>query len=61
MVNQALGDADRFRQIAAEYSKAADVNGRRLYIETLEEVLPKIRKTYVDGNVDLTVIGSERK
>jgi membrane protease subunit HflK len=61
VINQAIGDADRFRQIAAEYSKASEVNGRRLYIETLEQVLPRIKKTYVDGNVDLTVIGTAKK
>jgi membrane protease subunit HflK len=61
VLNQAIGDADRFRQIAAEYSKASDVNGRRFYLETLEQVLPKIRKTYVDGDVDLTIVGSGKK
>ena len=33
-------------------------NGRRLYLETLEQVLPKIKKLIVDknGNFDLTII-----
>jgi membrane protease subunit HflK len=63
VVNEAAGDADRFRQIAAEYASASDVTGRRLYIETLEQVLPRIKKTYVDasGNIDLTIVGSGRK
>jgi len=56
--NEALGDADRFTQVAAEYAKASEVNGRRLYVETLEQVLPKIKKLIVDknGNLDLTII-----
>jgi membrane protease subunit HflK len=59
VVNQALGDTERFRQVATEYAKASQVNGRRLYVETLEQVLPKIRKVFVDrnGNLDLTIVG----
>jgi modulator of FtsH protease HflK len=57
-INEALGDASRFNQVAAEYARASDVNGRRLYMETMEQVLPKIRKLIVDnnGNLDLTII-----
>ncbi len=57
-INEALGDASRFNQVAAEYARASDVNGRRLYAETMELVLPKIRKLFVDnaGNLDLTII-----
>jgi membrane protease subunit HflK len=59
VVNQALGDTQRFQQVAAEYAKAREVNGRRLYVETLEQVLPRIRKIFVDknGNLDLTILG----
>lgn len=58
-INHAAGDAARFTAIAAEYAKAPDVTSSRLYIETLEQVLPKIRKLIVDsnGNVDLSIIG----
>ena len=57
-INEALGDAARFNQIAAEYAKAEHVTGERLYLETMEQVLPKIRKLIVDqnGNLDLTII-----
>ena len=56
--NTALGDAARFTQVAAEYARASEVNGRRLYLETMEQVLPKIKKLMVDknGNLDLTII-----
>jgi membrane protease subunit HflK len=63
-INEAEGDASRFEQVAAEYSKAAQVTGERLYVETMEQVLPKIRKLMLDknGNLDLTIIGkSDRK
>jgi len=57
-IDQALGDASRFTQLAAEYSKAAQVTGDRLYMETMELILPRIRKMIVDsgGNLDLTII-----
>jgi membrane protease subunit HflK len=57
-VNEAIGDAARFTQVAAEYAKASDVNGRRLYMETLEVILPRIKKLIADrnGNLDLTLI-----
>jgi len=57
-VNEARGDASRFTQVAAEYQRAAAVNGRRLYAETMEQVLPKIKKILVDsrGNLDLTIV-----
>ena len=57
-INEAQGDAARFTQVAAEYAKASEVNGRRLYVETMEQILPKIKKLIVDknGNLDLTII-----
>jgi membrane protease subunit HflK len=57
-INEAHGDAARFTQVAAEYARAGEINGRRLYLETMEQILPKIRKLIVDksGNLDLTII-----
>ncbi|HTS31310.1 MAG TPA: FtsH protease activity modulator HflK [Bryobacteraceae bacterium] len=57
-VNEAAGDAARFSAVAAEYGKAPDVTSERLYVEALEQVLPKIRKLIVDpnGNLDLSII-----
>jgi membrane protease subunit HflK len=57
-VNEAVGDAARFSAVAAEYAKAPEVTSERLYIEALEQILPKIRKLIVDpnGNVDLSII-----
>jgi len=57
-INEAQGDAARFEQVAFEYAKASQVNGERLYAETMEQVLPRIKKLIVDknGNLDLTII-----
>jgi len=49
-INEAEGDAARFRALLAEYVKAPEVTRRRIYIETLQDVMPGIRSTIiVDG------------
>ena len=48
-INEAEGDAARFNALLAEYIKAPEVTRRRIYIETLQEVMPQIRaKIIVD-------------
>ena len=48
-INEAEGDAARFSALLAEYVKAPVVTRRRIYIETLQEVMPGIRsKVIVD-------------
>ncbi len=39
-INEAEGDASRFSAVFKEYQKAPEVTRRRIYIETLQEVLP---------------------
>ena len=53
-VNTAQGDASRFNQIYAEYKQNEDVTRRRMYLESLGKVLPKIEKKYI---VDESVKG----
>jgi len=43
-VNNALGDASRFTSLYREYAKAPAVTRKRLYLETLNDILPKISK-----------------
>jgi modulator of FtsH protease HflK len=48
-INEAEGDVARFGALLAEYHKAPEVTRRRIYLETLQEVLPTIRsKVIVD-------------
>ena len=47
-IRRATGDADRFKQILDEYLKAKDVTRKRLYLETMEEILPGIKKVILD-------------
>ena len=46
-VNRAQGDADRFRSIYREYARAPLVTRKRLYLETINEILPKIEKKII--------------
>lgn len=46
-VNRAKGDASRFLSLFQEYSKARDVTRRRLYLEALDRVLPKVGNKYI--------------
>lgn len=59
VVDTATGDAARFSDLAAEYSKAPRETATRLYLETMDEVLPKIDKTVMGADpksVDLQFI-----
>lgn len=50
-VNNAEGDAKRFEALYEEYRKAPAVTRKRIYLETLAQVLPKLgRKVVVDEN-----------
>jgi len=46
-INEAEGDVARFSALLAEYTKAPEVTRRRIYIETLEDVMPRIRSKIV--------------
>ncbi|RLB21118.1 MAG: FtsH protease activity modulator HflK [Deltaproteobacteria bacterium] len=46
-VNKAKGDAARFLALYEQYSKAKDVTRRRLYLEAISEIFPKIGKKYI--------------
>lgn len=51
-VNRAKGEAARFEALYAEYRQAPEVTRRRIYLETLAEVLPQAgRKIVVDEAV----------
>ncbi len=50
VVARAQGDSARFTQILDKYTKYKKVTRKRLYLETMDEVLPKINKIIVDPN-----------
>jgi membrane protease subunit HflK len=45
--NSAKGDAARFVSVWEEYKDAKDVTRRRIYIETIQDVLPEIERKYI--------------
>jgi len=61
--NEATGDTDRFLRMMGEYRKAKDLATARLYIEAMEEILPRLRIIVADSGgqspVDLTLFESE--
>ncbi|UCF82918.1 MAG: HflK protein, partial [Desulfobacteraceae bacterium] len=46
-VNRAKGDSSRFLALYEEYAKAEDVTRRRLYLEALLEIFPKMGNKYI--------------
>jgi membrane protease subunit HflK len=48
VVKEAEGEAGRFLSVYAEYQKAPELTRRRLYIETLQDVLAKAQKMIID-------------
>ena len=46
-VNRAKGDAARFTSIYQEYVKAQDVTKRRMYLETMRTLFPKLGPKYI--------------
>jgi len=46
-INEAEGDVARFNALLTEYNKAPEVTRRRIYIETLQDVMPGIRSKII--------------
>ena len=50
-VNQAQGEASRFVAVLTEYRNAPEVTRKRLYLETMEQVLGDVDKIILDSSV----------
>lgn len=48
VVAEATGEAERFNKILIEYQKAPNITKKRLYIETMEDVLADSSKVLID-------------
>ena len=46
-VNRARGDAARFEALLRAYRDSPDVTRRRIYLETLQQILPGVQRTIV--------------
>lgn len=50
-VNRAKGDAARFVALYQEYAKAKDITKKRMYLEMLKDIIPKLGNKYIiDAN-----------
>jgi modulator of FtsH protease HflK len=64
-VNNAKGETQRFLDILKEYKKAPEVTRRRMYLETMQSILPSVHSVYVlDKNLQgplplLNITGSK--
>ncbi len=48
-IAEAIGNSTRFLELLAEYNKAPDITRRRLYLESMEKILPKVKKYIIDS------------
>ena len=49
-VNEATGDANRFLALFEEYQKAPEITRQRLYLEKMQDVLPRLKSKFImDG------------
>ncbi|MCW8331725.1 FtsH protease activity modulator HflK [Photobacterium sp. SDRW27] len=46
-INEAQGDVARFNALLVEYTKAPEVTRRRIYLETMQEILPVIHSKII--------------
>ncbi|UVC06723.1 FtsH protease activity modulator HflK [Rhizobium sp. TH2] len=50
IVQEALGESQRFLSVYQEYKKAPEITRKRVYIETMEKVLSSSRKIILDSD-----------
>lgn len=55
-VNRAMGDASLFASVYKEYARAPLVTRKRLYLETINEILPKIKKKIIVDEKQQTIL-----
>ncbi len=56
VIADAQGNASRFKQIYTEYAQAKDVTKRRIYLETMEEVLKGMPKIIMEKGGQVSVL-----
>ena len=51
VIAKATGEAERFKNIVSQYQNAKDTTKKRMYIETMEQVLKNLNKVIVDKSI----------
>lgn len=60
IVARAEGDSNRFLAAWEEYRKAKNVTAQRLYLEAMEQILPKIKKVISNPRAEQLLMGSSK-
>jgi membrane protease subunit HflK len=55
-VKKGKGDADRFEKVWTEYRNAKTVTRKRLYLETMEKILPSIQKVIISPETNSSLL-----
>ena len=55
-VNKAKGEAERFLSVLEEYKNAKEITKKRLYLETMMEVLPKAKQKYIIDSKQTSIL-----
>ena len=55
-VNRAKGDTERFLAVLEEYKKAPDITKKRIYLETMSEVIPTAKQKYIIDSKQSTIL-----
>ncbi|WP_244815895.1 FtsH protease activity modulator HflK [Caballeronia sp. Lep1P3] len=55
-VTQAQGDAERFKQVYAEYAKAPALIRQRMYLDTMQQIYSRTTKVFVDSKAGNNVV-----
>ncbi|MEX1060071.1 MAG: FtsH protease activity modulator HflK [Methyloceanibacter sp.] len=56
VIAEAKGEADRFLKVLEQYQKAPEVTRRRIFIDTMQEVLSKADKIIIDDKAGTGVV-----
>jgi membrane protease subunit HflK len=46
-INNAKGETERFLDILGEYKNAPEVTRKRMYLETMQKILPTVESVYI--------------
>jgi len=55
-INRAKGESERFLATLGEYKKSPEITQKRLYLETLAEVLPKAKEKYIIDSKQTSIL-----
>jgi len=54
-VERARGEADRFNQVAAQLAGNRQLTMKRLILESMEKILPRLNKVIIDGSTENSI------